>query len=78
MLTVHDDKELLPQSTYLNLHSVIIINMVHQMTFTISYFGINNTIITYDYLHEDVYYRSPITYIAQLRVKLYAAQANRE
>ena len=51
--------------------------MVHQMPFTICHFGTNSTIITYDYLHDDVYYRSPITYSAQYRIILYAAWANR-
>ena len=52
--------------------------MVHQMPFTIRYFGANSTIIIYDYLHNDVYYLSPITDSAQCSVKLYAAWANKE
>ena len=52
--------------------------MVHQMPFTIRHFGTSSTIITYDYLHEDVYYRSPITYNPQRHVKLYTAWANGE
>ena len=51
--------------------------MVRQMPFTIHHFGTNSTIITCDYLHDDVYYHSPITYNAQRRVKLYVALANR-
>ena len=47
--------------------------MVRQMPFTICHFGTNSTIITYNYLHNDVYYHSPITYSAQRHVKLYAA-----
>ena len=39
--------------------------MVHQTPFTIHHCGTNSTIITYDYLHNDVYYHSPITYSAQ-------------
>ena len=50
--------------------------MVHQMPFTIRPFGTNSTIIAYDYLHEDVYYHSPITYSALRHIKLYAAWAN--
>ena len=39
--------------------------MVHQMPCTIHHCGTNSTIMTHDYLHNDVYYRSPITYCAQ-------------
>ena len=46
--------------------------MVHQMPFTIRHFGTNSKIITYDYLRNDVYYFSPITYSAQRHIKLYA------
>ena len=52
--------------------------MIHQMPFTIHHFGTNSSIITFDYLHGDVYYHSPITYSVQCRIKLYAAWANRE
>ena len=43
------------------------------MPFIIRHFGTNRTIITYDYLHDDVYYLSPITYSAKRCVKLYFA-----
>ena len=52
--------------------------MVRQMPFTIRHFGTNSTIITYDSLHEEVYFLSPITYSALHRVKLCDAWANRQ
>ena len=48
------------------------------MPFTIRHFVRNSTIITYDYLRNDVYYHSPITYSAPWHLKLCAAWANRE
>ena len=51
--------------------------MVHRTPFTIRHFGANNTVITYDHLHDGVFYHSPITCSVQRLVKLYAAWANR-